>query len=147
MCHPPALVGCCEGKRHCARKVYGHRAKWTASGQWVRAWSSCLRALFDRSWMACLAANLEVVVYPTEGELLACIVACLMEGIVVEASFVAMVGQDLDSVFCHVLFKDKLGGKCFVGLVVKLEVDKTEVAVVVDKDSSALVALLGEFAF
>jgi hypothetical protein len=36
-------------------------------------------------------AILEVGIYPTEGELLPCFVACLLEGIVVKASIVAMV--------------------------------------------------------
>jgi hypothetical protein len=36
-------------------------------------------------------AVLEVGIYPTEGELLSCFVACLSEGIVVEASVVAMI--------------------------------------------------------
>ncbi len=49
--------------------------------------------------------------------------------------------------FCCILFKGKLGGKCFFGLVVKLEVDKLEGAEVVDKDGGAFVSLLGEFAF
>ncbi len=49
--------------------------------------------------------------------------------------------------FCSVLFGGELCGKYFFGLVVKLEVDKTEAAVVVDKDSGTFVALLGEFAF
>jgi hypothetical protein len=49
--------------------------------------------------------------------------------------------------FFSVLFEGKLYGKCFVGLVVELEVDKTEAAVVVDKDGGAFIALLGEFAF
>ncbi len=49
---------------------------------------------------------------------------------------------DFDPVFCHVLFKGKLGSKCFVGLVVKLEVEKLEAAEVVDKDSGAFVAPL-----
>ncbi len=49
--------------------------------------------------------------------------------------------------FCSVLFKGKLCGKCFVGLVVELEVDKTEVVILVDKDVGAFVVLLGEFAF
>ncbi len=49
-------------------------------------------------------AILEVGVYPTKGELLPCVVACLLEGIVVEASVVAMVVEDFDSVFCHILF-------------------------------------------
>jgi hypothetical protein len=58
----------------------------------------------------------------------------LSEGVVVEASVVAVVVQDFDSVFCHVLFEGKLGGECFVGLVVELEVDKSEAAEVVNKD-------------
>ncbi len=36
-------------------------------------------------------AVLEVAICPTEGELLPCFVACLLEGVVVEASIVAMV--------------------------------------------------------
>jgi hypothetical protein len=34
---------------------------------------------------------LEVGIYPTEGELLPCFIACLLEGIVMEPSVVAMV--------------------------------------------------------
>ena len=49
--------------------------------------------------------------------------------------------------FCSILFEGKLCGKCFVGLVVKLEVDEMEAAIVVNKESGAFVALLGEFAF
>ncbi len=49
--------------------------------------------------------------------------------------------------FCSILFEGKLCGECFVGFVVELEVDKTEVAIVVNKDGGAFVALLGEFAF
>ncbi len=49
--------------------------------------------------------------------------------------------------FCSVLFKSELCGKCFVGIIIKLEVDKMEAAIVVDGDSGAFVALLGEFAF
>ncbi len=48
--------------------------------------------------------------------------------------------------FCSILFEGKLGGKCFVQLIVELEVDKTEAAEVVEKDGGALVALLGKFA-
>jgi hypothetical protein len=36
-------------------------------------------------------AILEMGIYPTEGELLPCVVACLLEGVVVEASIVAVV--------------------------------------------------------
>ncbi len=49
--------------------------------------------------------------------------------------------------FCRVLFEGKLCGECFVRLVIKLEVDETEAAVVVDKDGGTFIVLLGEFAF
>ncbi len=48
---------------------------------------------------------------------------------------------------CSILFKGKLSGKCFIGLVVMLEVDGMEAAIVVNKDGGTFVALLGEFAF
>jgi hypothetical protein len=82
----------------------------------------------------------------TEGELLPCIVACLFEGLVVEMSVVTVVMEDLDSILCSILLKGILGGESFVGLVIKLEVDKSKAAEVVDKDGGALVALLGKFA-
>jgi hypothetical protein len=69
-------------------------------------------------------AILKVGIDSTEGELLPCIMACLLEGVVLEASVVAVIMQDLDSVLCRLLLKGKLGSECFVGLVVKLEVDK-----------------------
>jgi hypothetical protein len=92
-------------------------------------------------------AILKVGIDPTEVELLPCVVACLLEGIVVEASVVAVIMEDLDSMFCSILLDGKLGSKHFVGLVVKLEVDKSEAAEVVDKDGGTLIALLGKFAF
>ncbi len=39
-------------------------------------------------------------------------------------------------------FEGALGGKCFVGLVIELEVDELKLAEVVDKDGGAFVALL-----
>ncbi len=92
-------------------------------------------------------AILKVGIDPTEGELLPCIVICLSEGVVVEASVVTVVMKEIDFVFCSVLLKGKLGGKCFVRLVIELEVNKSKVAEVVDKDGGALVVLLGKFAF
>jgi hypothetical protein len=44
-------------------------------------------------------AILKVGIDSTEGELLPCVVACLSEGVVVEASVIAVIMQDLDSVF------------------------------------------------
>ncbi len=49
--------------------------------------------------------------------------------------------------FCRVLLEVKLGGECFDGSIVKLEMDKLEAAEVVNKDGGAFVALLGEFPF
>ncbi len=49
--------------------------------------------------------------------------------------------------FCSVLLEGELCGECFVGLVVNLEVDKMEAAIVINEDGGAFVALLGEFAF
>jgi hypothetical protein len=50
-------------------------------------------------------------------------------------------------VFCGVLLKGKLGSEFFIRLVVKLEVDESEAAIVVDKDGGALIVLLVKFAF
>jgi hypothetical protein len=91
-------------------------------------------------------AILKVGIDSTEGELLPCIMACLSESIVVEMSVVTVVMEDLDSMLCSILLKGKLGSESFVRLVVKLEVDESKVAEVVDKDGGALVALLGKFA-
>ncbi len=90
---------------------------------------------------------LKVGIDSTEDELFHCIVTCLLEGVVMEASVVAVILQGLDSMFCSILLKGKLGSKCFIGLVIELEVDKAEVAEVVNKDGGTLVALLGKFAF
>ncbi len=49
--------------------------------------------------------------------------------------------------FCHVLLKGKLGGKCFIGSIVVLEMGKSEAAKVVKEDGGAFVALHGEFTF
>ncbi len=49
--------------------------------------------------------------------------------------------------FCCILLEGELGGKCFVGSIVKLETEKLEAAEVVNKDGGAVVVLLGEFAF
>ena len=92
-------------------------------------------------------AILKVGIDSTEGELLPCILACLLEGVFVEVSAVAVIMQDLDSVLYSILLKGKLGSECFVGLVVELEVDKAEAAEVVGKDGGTLISILGKFAF
>jgi hypothetical protein len=87
-CGPPLASGCTRGAVACAR--FSRGLGWLA-------------------WR-CL---LEVGIYPTKGELLPCIMASLLEGIVVEASVVAVIMEDLDSMFCRLLFEGKLGSKCF----------------------------------
>ncbi len=64
-----------------------------------------------------------------------------------EVSIVAVMMEDLDSMFCCILLKGKLGGDCFGRLVVELEVDKMEAAIVVNEDGGTLIVLLGKFAF
>ncbi len=58
--------------------------------------AACMEQLFPCAFQEvsdCLLGDtiLEVGIYPTEGELLLCFGACLSEGVVVEASIVAMV--------------------------------------------------------
>jgi hypothetical protein len=68
-------------------------------------------------------AILKVGIDPTEGESLPWVMACLSKGIIMEAPIVTVVMKDLDPMFCSVLLESELGGKYFVGLVIKLEVD------------------------
>jgi hypothetical protein len=64
--------------------------------------------------MACLAMSfLEVGVHATKGELLSCVMVCLLECIAVKAPIVAVVVEYFHPMFGCVLFENKLGGKCF----------------------------------
>jgi len=92
-------------------------------------------------------AILEVGVYATEGKLLACVVACLLEGIVGEAPIVTMVVLDPDAMLSSEGLEGAFGGDGFDRGIIDLEVDIPEATVMVDKDGSAAIALLGEFAF
>jgi hypothetical protein len=83
-------------------------------------------------------AILEVGVYATEGKLLACVVACLPEGIVGEAPIVAVVVLDPNAM---------LGSEGLDQRIIDLEVDVPQSTEVVDEDGSAAIALFGEFAF
>jgi hypothetical protein len=112
MCRPPALVGCCEGAQHCARR--------TATGKVDRLWpaSARIEQLLGHAFQEVsdgLLGNaiLELGVYPTKVEFLPCVMACLWEGVVVKAPAVAVVVNDFDSVFGCVLFESKLGSECF----------------------------------
>ncbi len=59
-------------------------------------------------------AILKVGIDPTEGKLLPYVVACLLEGVVMKTSVVAVVMEDLDSMLCSILLKGELGGESFV---------------------------------
>ncbi len=92
-------------------------------------------------------AILEVHLHPAKGKLLLRIMTCLLEGIVMELLVVTVVVEDFHSVFGRVLLKGKLGGKCLCQRIIKLRVNKAEMAVVVNEHGGTLVALLSEFPF
>jgi hypothetical protein len=94
------------------RKAYGHKVKWIALGQRVRTRSNCLRTLQEVADGLLGNAILKVRIHTKKGELLLRIVACLLEGVVVELPVVAVVVEDLHSVFGCVLLEGKLGGEC-----------------------------------
>ncbi len=91
-------------------------------------------------------AILKVGIDPTEGELLPCVVVGLLEGIVMEAFVVAVRINDLESMFCSVLHKGSFAASALSELSLSWRWTKLEAAEVVNKDSGALVALLGKFA-
>ncbi len=98
------------------RRAYGHRAKCTACGQQARAWSSCLRALSERGADGALGdAILEVGIDATEGELMSRVVAGLPEGVVVEASVVAMIMLDSYAVLGGKGLESMLGSESLRG--------------------------------
>ncbi len=88
---------------------------------------------------------LEVGVYATEGKLLACVVACLLEGIVREVPIVAVVVLDPNAMLGSEGLEGAFGGDGFDRRVIDLGgVDVSQATVVVDEDGSAAIALLGK---
>ncbi len=79
--------------------------------------------------------------------MLACVEACLLEGIVGEAPIIAVVVLDPNAMLSSEGLEGAFGGDGFDRRIIDLEVDIPESTVVVDKDGSATIALLGEFAF
>ncbi len=86
-------------------------------------------------------------IYAAEGKLLACVVVCLLEGIVGEAPIVAVVVLDPNAVLGSEGLEGAFGGDGFNRRVIDLGVDVSQATVVVNEDGSAAIALLGEFAF
>ncbi len=79
--------------------------------------------------------------------MLACIVACLLEGIVREAPIVAVVVLDSNAMLSSEGLEGAFGGDGFNRRVINLGVDLSQATVVVNEDGSAAIARLGKFAF
>ena len=92
-------------------------------------------------------AILEGGIHAADSELLSRIVTGLLEGVVVEAPVVAVVVEDLHAVLSGECLEGPFGSKSFQGCIVDLEVDKVQMAEVVNEDGGTTVAPLGEFAF
>ncbi len=75
-------------------------------------------------------------VYATEGKLLACVVACLLEGIVREAPVVTMVVLNSDAMLSSEGLEGAFGGDGFDRRIIDLEVNIPESTEVVDEDGS-----------
>jgi hypothetical protein len=92
-------------------------------------------------------AILEVGVHAAEGELLVRVMACLFEGVVGESPIVAVVVVDFDAMFGSKGLKGAFGSDGFDQQVIDLGVHVSEATEVVNEDSCAAIALLGEFSF
>ena len=79
--------------------------------------------------------------------MLACVMACLLEGIVGEAPIVAVVVLHPNTMLGSKGLEGAFGGDGFDQRVIDLGVDVSHAAVVFDEDGSAAISLLGKFAF
>ena len=79
--------------------------------------------------------------------MLACIMACLPEGIVGEVPIVAVVVLDPNAMLSGKGLEGAFGGNDLDQRVINLEVDVSQATVVVSEDGSTAIALLGKFAF
>ena len=92
-------------------------------------------------------AVLEVGIYATEGKLLAGVMACLFEGVVGETPIVAVIALDPNAMLSGKGLEGMFGGAGFDQRVIDLRVNVLQTTVVVNKDGSAAILLLGKFAF
>jgi hypothetical protein len=90
---------------------------------------------------------LEMGVHATKGELLAALLARLLEGVVRESSVVAVIMQNFYAVFGSKLFKRALGLEGLLGGKIEHEMNESEAREVVHKDGGASVSLFGKFSF
>ena len=98
MCRPPASESYCGGARHCAvLRATVQSAPLRAIKPW-RAVIAFMHFRRGHGWSA-RDAILEVGIHAAEGELLACVVACLFEGVVCKSPIVAVIVVDFDAMF------------------------------------------------
>ncbi len=84
----------------------------------------------------------EMDIHTIEGKLLAVGLACLLEGIVSKLSIVIVVVFNADAMLSGNLLKRLLGKDGHCGRVVKLEMHKTQLGVVVHKNGAVSVRFL-----
>ncbi len=75
---------------------------------------------------------------------MATVLTCLFEGIVGKAPVVTMVVLDADPMLGCILFKGLLGKNGLGRSIIDLEMDESQMGVVVHKNGAASVPLLGE---
>ena len=75
---------------------------------------------------------------------MAAVLTCLFEGVVGKAPVVTMVVLDADSMLGCILFDGLLGKNGLGRRIIDLEMDKLQTGVVVHKNSTSSVPLLGE---
>ncbi len=109
MCRPPALAGYCGGARHCAGHMAIGQSALPVASKRVRGAVSCERSRRGRGWRLG-DAILEVGIDAAKGELLSCVVAGLLEGVVVEAPVVAVVVLDPHAVLGSEGLEGAFGG-------------------------------------
>jgi hypothetical protein len=89
-------------------------------------------------------AALEMGIHSAEGKTLAAFVACLLEGVIVKLSVVAVIMLDANAMLGGKGLKCSPGGNGLDGGVIDLEMDELQTRVVVHKAGPAPVALLGK---
>ncbi len=109
MCRHPALAGCCGGALHCAGHMAIEQSALPAASKHVRGAIACERFWRGCGWSARQCHSGSVGIDAAEGELLSGIVAGLLEGVVKEATVVAVVVLDLHTVFGGEGLEDMFG--------------------------------------
>jgi hypothetical protein len=112
MCHPLALADYCGGARGCAGRMATAQSELPAASKRERAAIACTRSPRDSGWST-WQCHFEVSVYATEGELLARIMARLLECIVGELTIVVVIMLNFYAVLGGEGLKGAFGGDGF----------------------------------